>query len=79
MGASLVVHSVAQDALDAEEVARRLKAGGVPIVDQQRHMMLVDGTESEITLALGNAQGWVVSPIVTTPPPSTRLKILRRP
>lgn len=79
MGEPLVVHSVAQDALDSEEVARRLKAGGISIVDQQRHMILVDGAQSEITRALDGAHGWTVSPTVTTPPPSTRQKILRRP
>jgi hypothetical protein len=79
MGEPMVVHSVAQDALDSQEVVRRLKASGLSIVDEQRHMILVDGAESEITRALADAQGWKVSPTVTTPPPSTRLKILRRP
>jgi hypothetical protein len=79
MGQPLVVHAVAQDALDGEEVARRLKAAGVSIVDQQRRMMLVEGAESEIARALGGAHGWAVAPTVTTPPPSTRVKIQRRP
>ena len=79
MAETMVVHSIAPDAVSGDEVARRLNKGGISVLDQQQHMMLVQGNEASIKDALGDARGWIVSPLTETPPPSTRQKALRRP
>jgi hypothetical protein len=79
MSERMVVHSVAADAEPGADVARRLHAGGIQIVDQQPHMLLVEGDKPAIARALNNARGWSISPLTTVPSPRTREEIRRRP
>jgi hypothetical protein len=75
----MIVHSVAADALADEEVVRRLNAGGIQIVEQQPHMLLVIGDRATIERALSDAPGWSITPLTSVPPPDTRERVLKRP
>jgi len=79
MSERLVVHSVAADAEPNADIARRLRDGGVEIVDQQPHMLLVSGDRQTIGRALENVRGWKVSELTKVPPPRTRERVLKRP
>lgn len=79
MSDRVVVHSVKCDAAPATDVLQRLRDKGIEIIEQQPHMMLVLGDLQTVSQALGVALGWTVSKLVTTPPPSTRERVLRRP
>jgi hypothetical protein len=62
-----------------ENVAERLRASGVQIVEQQPNMLLVSGTHQAISKALDDVEGWKLTAETTTPPPATREKILKPP
>ena len=79
MNERMVVHSVSADAEGDAEVARRLDAQGVKIIEQQSHMLLVEGDKPRIVGVLTGVRGWKVSPLTTVPPPRTRERVLRRP
>ena len=79
MSERMVVHRAAADAEPDADVARRLHAGGIKIVEQQPYMLLVEGDRSAIARALNNARGWSISPLTTVPPPRTRESVRRRP
>jgi hypothetical protein len=79
MAERLVVHSVVPDAEAYTEIARRLREGGVEIVEQQPHMLLVSSDRQTVDRALGNVRGWSVSALTTVPPPRTRERVLKRP
>jgi hypothetical protein len=79
MTGRLVVHSIAPDATDAGEIARRLAACGVTVLDRQNFMMLVEGGKTAIRKALDEAHGWELAPLKHTPPPRLRPKVSRRP
>jgi hypothetical protein len=79
MSERVVVHSVEADAEPGTEVAQRLRANGVEIVEQQPNMFLVSGDHKAVGAALGGARGWKVSPLTTVPPPSTRQWVLKPP
>ncbi len=79
MSERMVVHSVSADAVADEDVARRVQAEGVQIIERQPHMLLVEGDRPAVARALNDARGWSISPLTTVPPPSTRERVLRRP
>ena len=79
MGERMVVHSVTINAAADAEVDRRLKHAGIAIVEQEPHMLLVEGDDAAIRRALGGAHGWSVSPLTKTPPPRTREQVLKKP
>jgi hypothetical protein len=79
MGERIVVHSVTDDAEADGEVTRRLKNAGIDIIEQQPHMLLVEGDHQAVRRALGDIRGWVVSPVTETPPPRTRERVLKKP
>jgi hypothetical protein len=79
MSERMVVHSVSANAELDTAVAQRLHAGGVQVIDQQPHMLLVEGDKATIFRALNDVRGWTVSPLTTVPPPRTRERVLRRP
>jgi hypothetical protein len=79
MSERMVVHSVSADAEADAEVAQRLHAGGVLVIEQQPHMLLVEGDKPKIVGVLNHVRGWTVTPLSTVPPPRTRERVLRRP
>ena len=79
MSDRVVVHSVKSDAAPASDVLQRLRDKGIEIIEQQPHMVLVSGDLQTVSQALGDALGWSVSKLTTTPPPSTRERVLKRP
>jgi hypothetical protein len=79
MSDRVIVHSVAADAEPVDEVAQRLRDGGIEIVEQQPHMLLLSGDRQAVGRALGAARGWSVSGLTTVPPPRTREQVLKRP
>jgi hypothetical protein len=79
MDDKVVVHSVAADAEPAEAVAGKLRSGGVEIMDQQPHMLLVSGTKEAVGRVLGKTRGWSVTELTKVPPPRTRVGIRRKP
>lgn len=79
MAKRVVVYCAGPDAESVGNVAARLRDGSVEIVDQQPHMLLVNGPERTVRRALGDARGWQVGPLTTVPPPSPRHKILKPP
>ena len=79
MASRLVVHSVQPDAEAHAEVAGRLRSGGIDIVEEQPHMLLVDGTRETVGRALGDARGWSITDLSIVPPPETRKRVLKPP
>lgn len=79
MVSRVVVHSNQVDADAVETITGRLRARGVQIVEEQPHMLLVSGTKATVDDALGDAHGWSVSDLTTTPLPSVRQRILKEP
>lgn len=79
MSERMVVHSVASDAEPDAEVFQRLHAGGIEVIEQQPHMLLVLGDRQAIARALDGARGWSISALTSVPPPRTRERVLRRP
>jgi hypothetical protein len=79
MSESVVVYSVAPDAEPEADIAQRLHAKGMAIIEQQPHMLLVEGEEFIVREALGNAHGWKACALTTVPLPNTRERVVRRP
>lgn len=63
----------------SDKIASRLRAEGIEIVEEQPNMLLVTGARQTISKALANAEGWRLTAETTTPPPSTREKVLKPP
>jgi hypothetical protein len=61
------------------QVASRLRAGGVEIVEEQPNMILVDGASQAISKVVGAIDGWSHTAETKTPPPRTREKVLKPP
>lgn len=74
----VVVHSLADDAAPVADVADRLRARGIAVVEQHPHMLLVDGTINQVSRALGRAQGWDVTELTSVPRPRPRMRSLSR-
>ncbi|MDO9296408.1 hypothetical protein [Bradyrhizobium sp.] len=74
-----VVFRAGSNSEPSEQVAARLRAGGVEIVEQQPNMLLVAGTKRTVSKALGDAQGWSLSVETKVPPPRMREKVLKPP
>lgn len=79
MAERIVVFRADPSSESSDKVASRLRAEGVEIVEEQPNMLLVAGAKQTISKALGNAEGWKLTPETKTPPPSTREKILKSP
>lgn len=79
MAQRTIVFRASPKSATSDQVASRLRAGGVEIVDEQPNMLLVDGAEQKISKVLGDTEGWGVSRETKTPPPKTREKVLKPP
>jgi hypothetical protein len=79
MSDRVVVHRVGQVGEPDAEVARRLRADGVEIIEQTPHMILASGDRAAIARAIAGAGGWSVSEFTTVPHPRTREGVLKRP
>jgi hypothetical protein len=79
MSDRVVVYSATPECDHADRVAARLRAGGVEIIDEQPHMLLVSGPDAAISKALDAVSGWSVTGLTEVPHPPTREKARRRP
>jgi hypothetical protein len=78
MASRVIVHAAEPGAMPAASVAQRLRSGGMKVLDQQEHMLLVEGGMTEVSGALGGS-GWKVSEPKEVPRPRTRPEVLRKP
>jgi hypothetical protein len=74
-----VVHRLGDDSEPVDNVTSRLRSGGIQVLDQQPHMLLVTGSKDSVSSALGELRGWKVSEVTTIPHPSTRPEVLKKP
>ncbi|WP_156332482.1 hypothetical protein [Rhodopseudomonas sp. AAP120] len=79
MSSHTVVFRAGPSSHTGDEVAERLRAGGVKVVDEQPNMLLVSGSRTRISKALGNAQGWSLTAETRTPHPDVRKSVLKPP
>ena len=74
-----VVFRAGSNSEPSEQVAARLRAGDVEIVEELPNMLLVSGTKKTVGKALGDAPGWSLSVETAVSPPPTREKVLKPP
>jgi len=74
-----VVYRADPNSEPSDKVAARLRAGGVEVLNEQPHILLVNGASHAVSQALGDVAGWSVSAETKTPPPTTREKALKPP
>jgi hypothetical protein len=79
MGDRAIVHAYQPDAEPAQSVVDKLRGGGVEILSNGPHMLLVSGKMAHVATVLGDIKGWKVSEETTTPPPQTRVSVKRPP
>ena len=77
MAERTIVYRAHPNSQTSEEVASRLRAEGIEIVDEQQNMLLVNGAMKTIGKALRGAEGCSLSAETKTPPPNTREKMLK--
>jgi hypothetical protein len=77
MAERTIVYRASPDSEASSNVASRLRAKGIEIVDEQQNMLLVEGGMQTIRSALGDKAGWDLTAETKTPPPDTRKKILK--
>lgn len=79
MADRMVVYSSEGQALPAGDVADRLRAGGVTVLEQTPHMLLVEGGALAVGKIVDDLPGWGLSVERKVERPRTRERITKSP
>jgi len=74
----VVVYKTGAESEPTEGVVGRLRSGGIKVLDQQPHMLLVIGDKGAVTSALGELRKWQVREETLAPHPRTHPEILKK-
>ncbi len=75
----VVVYSAKANSEASGSVAKRLRAGGVKIVEEQPNMLLVQGAAAAIKHVVDQIDGWDLTAEQKVEPPPTRKRVLKPP
>jgi hypothetical protein len=78
MSDSVVVYNTDPAGESVSEVAQKLRASGVDIIEQQPYTLLVSGDAGTISRALQKMAGWSITQTRTFPHPQTRVGIRKK-